>query len=147
MATFVATTASSGARLSDAQTAQRVLDRFFWDGDVRAVIRQDEQDGLARLYVYGYDWPGVWKLPDGIRWEDFEPDYDVDTVDAFEDFLFAMAPFLAEPLTVQAVGVENCRFPISACEWHVLPGADSIDVTGFRHSHPEESSATPSASP
>jgi hypothetical protein len=135
MATFVATTASNGARVKDADAAQRVLDRYVWDGGVEAVIRNDERDGTSRLCVYGTDWPAVWKLPTADYWNGFELDYDVDTGEIFEEFLRDIAPFLAEPLTVQTVGTEHCRFPISACEWHVLPGATTIEVAGFKHSH------------
>jgi hypothetical protein len=139
MATFMATTASNGPRVKDAAAAQEILDRYVWEGDVIAVIRTDEQPYLA---IYGYDWPGAWRVPDGVRRQDFEPDYNIDGGEGFEEFLNAVSPFLAEPLTVQCVGTENCRFPISACEWHVKPGASEIETNGFKHSLDETISAS-----
>jgi hypothetical protein len=51
--------------------------------------------------------------------------------EGFEDFLREVAPFLAEPLIVQAVGSENCRFPLAACQWLIEPGSKDIRCTGF----------------
>jgi hypothetical protein len=139
MATFIATTASNGARLKDAEAARRVVDRYCWDGDVEVAIQTDRS---AYLVVYGYDWPGCWKVPEGTEPDAFEPDFDQDTYDGFEAFLLDIAPHLAEPLTIQAVGTEKCRFPLSACAWHVRPGATEIEITGFQHSDSESSAAT-----
>lgn len=134
MATFVATTASNGPRLKDPEAARKVLERYCWDGDVQALIETDQSDGQAYLALYGYDWPGAWKLPDGANREDFAPDYDEDPDDGFTQVLLDIAPCLAEPLTVQAVGAEKCRFPLSACEWHIRPGGTEVEVQGFHHS-------------
>src|SRR2546427_939530 len=82
LATFMATTASNGPRLKDPAAAKQVLDRFYWECDVEAVIREEPEDGQAHLYVYGYDWPAAWKMPEGVSRSDFQPDYDVD--DGFE---------------------------------------------------------------
>ena len=70
----------------------------------------------------------------GADRDDFEPDYDVDSLEVFEDFLKELAPFLIEPLTIQAIGAEKCRFPLCAREWHVRPGATEIEETSFHHS-------------
>jgi hypothetical protein len=141
MATFLATTASNGPRLSDPEAAGHVLARYRWDGDTKAAIERDGADGPPCLALHGDDWPGAWKLPDGMTPERFEPDYDVDSYDGFEQFLRDIARCLAEPLTVQAVGFEGCRFPLAACEWHVRPGGTEVEVTGFRHSRDEPASA------
>ena len=66
--------------------------------------------------------------------ENYAPDYDEDPDDGFVQFLLDIAPCLAEPLTVQAVGAEKCRFPLSACEWHVRPDSTEVEVQGFHHS-------------
>ena len=132
MATFVATTASNGARLKDPEAVREILDRYFWDGDVTASIQTT--DGEESLVIYGYDRPGAWKIPDGVNQDEFEPDYDLDPCDGLEDFLKEVAPYLAEPLTVHAAGAEKCRFPLSACEWHIRPGETTIEVNGFNHS-------------
>jgi hypothetical protein len=137
MPTFIAVTACNGPRLSDPEGAQKVIERYCWDGDVVPVIRKDEAGRQSHLALHGYDWPGAWRIPDGVRKAEFEPDYDLDSADGFEEFLKELAPFLAEPLTVQAVGSERCRFPISACEWHVRPRDTVVEVSGFRYSIPE----------
>ncbi len=144
MATFVATTANNGPRLKDAEAARRVLERYSWDGEIEAVIETDPTNGQAYLALYGYDWPGAWKVPEGEHREEFVPDYDQDAYDGFEEFLRDIAPHLAEPLTVQAVGTEKCRFPLSACEWHVRPSAHEIEINGFEHGH-DEPAALPTA--
>jgi len=137
MATFIATTASSGPRLKDATAAKKVLERYYWDGDVQALIETDGPTGQPTLPLYGYDWPGAWKVPDGISPAEFVPDYDLDPGDGFEGFLRDIAPHLAESLTVQAIGFEKCRFPLSACEWHIQPDGTTIAISGFQHNHDE----------
>lgn len=134
MATFVATTASNSPKLKDPEATQKVLDRYLWDCDIVAVIEKDGPEGPAFLNVYGYDWPSVWKIPDGIERTNFEPDYINDPGEGFEDFRKDIAPFLAEPFTIQAIGAEKCRFPLAACEWRIKPGANTIEVTSFNHS-------------
>lgn len=134
MANFIATTASNGARLKNAEAAEQVLSRYCWDGDVQAVVETNLQDGKPYLVIFGYDWPGAWKIPDSVSPEDFEPDYDVDPGDGFAEFLREIASCLDEPLTVQAVGSEKCRFPLAACEWHIKPDTTEIEVCWFRHS-------------
>jgi hypothetical protein len=136
MATFMAVTACNGPRLSDSEGTQTVIERYYWDGNVVPVIRKDKTDGQSHLALHGSDWPGAWRIPDGTNKEKFEPDSKLDPTDGFEEFLKELAPFLAEPLTVQAVGSAKCRFPVSACEWHVRPGETAVEVTGFRYSIP-----------
>ena len=89
---------------------RKILDRYFWDSDVTASI--ETRDGQAQLEIYGYDWPGAWSIPDGANRDDFEPDYDIDPGDGLEDFLKEVAPYLAEPLTIQSVGSERCSLSV-----------------------------------
>jgi hypothetical protein len=131
MATFIATTASSRPRLTDREAAQDVLDRYHWDSDVTAAIEVDHDGRQAYLAINAYDWPGAYKIPDGIDPDDFEPEDDADPVAGFENFLRDIALYLAEPLTVQGIGAEKCRFPLAACEWHIKPGGTQIHVTCF----------------
>jgi hypothetical protein len=146
MATFVATTTSNGAALRDVEAARKLLDRYYWYGDVQAEIVGDDAEGQSYLSVYGHDWPGAWWIPDGVDKDAFVPDEDIDSGTGFEEFLAAIAPLLAEPLTIQAIGFENCRFPLSACEWHVKPGSTEVEVNGFRHScFPETDNEVPTA--
>ena len=134
MATFMATTASNSPRLKDPESARKVLERYFWDGDIEVTITTDSSDGQPRLMLYGYDWPGAYKIPDNVSRDEFEPDYNVEPYDGFQEFLRDIASHLVDPLTVQAVGSEKCRFPLSACEWHILPRGSKIEVNEFRHS-------------
>ena len=134
MATFVATTSSNGAGVTDPDAVQKILERYHFDGDLEARIETSRSDGNPYLSIWGYDWPGAFKVPDGVPPDDFEPDYDVDSLEVFEDFLKEVAPFLAEPLTIQAIGAEKCRFPLCAREWHIRPRAVDIEQTSFQHS-------------
>ena len=133
MATFIAATASNSPKLRDAVAAQRVLDRYHFDGDIEASVHADEPSGDRRLFFYGYDWPGAWRIPEGVKRDEFEPDYDVGSYAGFELFLKEMAPHLAEPFTIQAIGFERCRFPLSACEWHIGPDSTVIEINDFKH--------------
>jgi hypothetical protein len=48
--------------------------------------------------------------------------------------LAALAPHLATPLTVQAIEYEENEWaPVRACEWHVQPGATTVEVNQFLH--------------
>ena len=134
MATFIATTSSNGPIMKDADAARKILERYFFDGDLEARIDTTQPDGQPYLSICGYEWPGAFKIPEGVNMDDFEPDYEDDPSDVFEDLLKELAPFLDEPLTIQAIGAEKARFPLSACEWHVQPGDTKIEVLGFRHS-------------
>ena len=111
--------------VNNQQPGLQVLDAEIW---IHGKAGHDT--GQPCLSIYGGDWPGAWKIPDGVDKDNFELDYDADADEGFDEFLKAIAPCLAESLTIQSVGTENCRFPISACEWHVRPGA----INGFRHS-------------
>jgi hypothetical protein len=141
MATFIAITACNGPELRDPDEVQKLIERYSWDGEVVPFVRKDEGDGRAHLALHGYDWPGAWRIPDGTNAEEFEPDYDLHPADGFEEFLKEVTPLLAEPLTVQAIGSEHCRFPISACEWHVRPGDSAVEITGFKYSISEDANA------
>jgi hypothetical protein len=134
MANFIATTASNGAGLKDPDAVKKILERYVFDGDLTVEIETSQSSGQPYLSIYGYEWPGAFKVPDGVNRDEFEPDYDVEPLDIFEDFLKEVAPFLTEPLTVQAVGAIKCQFPLSATEWHIGPGDSEIEVSGFRHS-------------
>jgi hypothetical protein len=126
MATFIATTSSNEVRVTDADAVQRVLDRYYWDGDIQALL--DGPDSFKALVIFGYAWPAAWQLKEGAA----EPDWDEDSDEGFELFLLDIAPFLAEPLIVQAIGAEHCRFPLVAREWCIRPGDIEIETNGFR---------------
>jgi hypothetical protein len=71
--------------------------------------------------------------------EDFDPyneDLYQEGADGFVQFLREIAPHLADPLTVHAVGNIRCQFPLSACEWYVQPNATDVQVNEFRQGEP-----------
>ena len=70
MATFIAVTASNGPRLKNRKVAEQILERFLWDGDVEAVIRTDPPGRKPYLAICGYDWPGAWRIPEGVDRDD-----------------------------------------------------------------------------
>ncbi|MBM4073470.1 MAG: hypothetical protein FJ271_31785 [Planctomycetes bacterium] len=133
MADFMFATASNGPRLRDARTVQAIIGRHYFDWELEVGVEYDPTDDQQHLTIFGYGWPGAWEKPIGPLPKDWEPDFDGDGIDGFERFLKEVAAHLAEPLTVQSVGSVKCRFPLSACEWHVTPGAAEIEVNSFRH--------------
>jgi hypothetical protein len=140
MADFLPTTACNSARIKDHQTVDRIIAGYYFNDHLNVGTSFDAENGMPHLFIYGYCWPDAWKLPEGQSPEDFDPyssDAWDDSDDGFTKFLQEIAPYLLEPLTVQAVGAEKCRFPLAACEWHVRPGAKRLKIGGFRHCDPE----------
>jgi hypothetical protein len=105
MANFDATTASNGAKIKDGtkEAVEAIIDKYIFN-------ELTVQISDKYLEVYGYDWLNVGK--DGE---------DEDDMDFAQEFLEEIAPFLAEPLIIQCVGAEKCRFPLSAMEVKVNP--------------------------
>ena len=56
----------------------------------------------------------------------------------FEQLLKELAPYLIDPLTVQAVGHDECCFPFLAREWHIRPRSAEVEINGFQHSWDED---------
>lgn len=55
--------------------------------------------------------------------------------EGFVQMLLALVPYLSGPLTVQAIVYDAARGgPVDACEWHVTPGATTVEINRFRHS-------------
>src|SRR5262245_34369544 len=111
-------TVHNRARLRDQGSAREILGGYLWPGEVQATILTDPATGHAYLTISGFDWPEACRIPDDVSREEFEPS---DDADDFEQFLRELAPCLAEPLTVQAVGSEKLLLPLTACEWYVRP--------------------------
>jgi hypothetical protein len=136
MADFMATCASNDPKLKDHEAVEQIISRFYFDPNFNVGLNFDDKTGEPYLFIYGYRWPEAWKVPAGIAPDDFDP-YTEDVYeegnDGFIAFLRVIAPHLAEPLTVQAVGNIRCQFPLSACEWHVQPNATNVQVNEFRH--------------
>ena len=127
MANFVATTASSGARIKKEKRKEleAYLEGFSTDSeDVELVIEDGEEPTIE---IYGYGWFTVWEKVDNEEGEEEVVDFDTEKTD---EFLLGLAPFLAEPLIIQSVGNEKCRFPLAAWEYRVHPDG-KIEENGF----------------
>ena len=140
MADFMATCASNHPKLKDHAAIEQIISRYFFDPDFNVGVCFDENTGKPYLFLYAYQWPEAWKMPAGISPEDFDPytqDQYEDGAQEFIGFLLEIAPYLLEPLIVQAVGNVRCHFPLSACEWYAAPDATEVQLNEFRHGHSE----------
>jgi hypothetical protein len=148
MADFMAVTTCSHPRLKDHAEVEQILDRYFFDPDLSVGVSFDHDTGEPYLFLYGYAWPEAWRMPEGVTAETFDPYTDELYENGAPDFiqlLQEIAQHLAEPLTVQAVGSTKCRFPLSACEWHIEPGSSKVELNEFCHSDREEVVSAPEA--
>jgi hypothetical protein len=143
LADFIFATACNHPRVKDPKALLQIIDRYHFAWDTEVSVETDPTTNQEVLSIFGYGWPGAWKVPDGLDQEDCELDYEGEGIEGFEQFLTEMAPYLADPLTVQSVGSVQCRFPLSACEWHVQPNAEEVEVNAFRHCDQESDQETP----
>ena len=142
MADFVAVCASNRPRPNDPEAVRKILAAYHVDSDLRLGVEPHAQSHAPQLFLYGYAWPEAWKLPTGVAAEDFNPfddEYDELGAEGFAQLLRELALHLEEPLTVHAVGCIQCRFPLSACEWHIEPGATVVEINEFRYGSREPS--------
>lgn len=118
MANFIGVTASSGAKIkSDMLEALKALiEKYDFSGWPPTI--EETEDG-ACIQIDGYDWFDA----QPIESEDCESD--------FEGFLRELAPMLEEPLTIQCIGSEKCRFPLSAWECTVFPDGTIQEASFF----------------
>lgn len=140
MADFSPVTASNGPALKNVPAVEAILARYYLDPEFHIGVAYDHADGAPYLFVYGHVWPETWKLPEGVECDDFDPytsDLYEEGADGFVQLLKEIAPFLKEPLVVQAIGSIKCRFPLSASEWRIRPGAVQVEVNEFRFCEPE----------
>jgi hypothetical protein len=136
MADFIAVAASNGPRLTNPEAVAEILKTFNLDEDLNVGIDLDQETGNSSLYLYGFAWPEAWKLTEGVTLANFDPYADGVYELGAEEFvqlLKEVAPHLAEPLTVHAIGNTKCHFPLSACEWHIEPGGKEVELNEFRH--------------
>ena len=75
------------------------------------------------LVIYGYD-----VLVAHLMTDDGEADPDSDVT---AEFLEGLAPYLAEPLIIQAIENEKCCFPIVAQELKIYPDGQ-IEYNSFK---------------
>jgi hypothetical protein len=121
-------------RLREPSAARARLDRYALGEDVRVWIETDEDTRQQYLTICGDGWPRACRIVDGTypaeaAFEDAE-----DKGAGFEQLLKELATHLAEPLTVQAVGHDECFFPFAAREWHIYPGSAEVEINDFQHS-------------
>lgn len=127
MANSVYSTCSNGPKVK--ASVQDVLVRWWfgfedYDESVTAEIQKD-REGVDRLCICGYDYPSPRRLP--AKYFELDEDarhellcdlrFEVD-LDLY-GFLEEIAPHLEEPLEIQVVGFEKCRYPHLAQSWRV----------------------------
>jgi hypothetical protein len=125
MDTFWFMTRSNKPRLRDPTRVRQIIGKYWFDFDCAVEVEQGS-DGQHRLSIQGDGWPAAWLLPPDMLAEEFYPDFDTSGQEEFAAFLADIAPFLMEPLTVQAIGTADGEFPVSACEWRVEPNSASV---------------------
>ena len=118
MATFVGVTTSSGAKIKEEkiQELRTYLSMFNTAGEDGEMVHLEETS--FTIDIYGYGWLYVSRYIEGSVPEanDFEAEEY-----SLEEFLRGLAEFLKEPLIVQCIGNENCRFPLAAWECKIHP--------------------------
>ena len=122
MANFEGTTASNGARIVEGKEAelQEIISRYGF-GECSCDIQNTA--GGKELHIWGYDWLDI---------QHTDADYEDGGHDPCgEEFYQLIAPFLVEPLVIQCIGAENCRFPLSAMEVQVRPSG-AIEWNQFK---------------
>ncbi len=129
MSAFWFLTTSNKPRLRDLTAAQSIIAKYGFDFDCTVTIERDRL-GQPRLSIDGDGWPCAWLLPSGGARAKFVPDYATADGKEFPTFLAEIAPLLAEPLLVQAIGTVTGEFPLHACLWRADP-AGSVRVTDF----------------
>jgi hypothetical protein len=121
---------SNKPRLRDPTKVLQIMAKYWFDVECEALVEQDA-DGQHHLSIQGDGWPSAWLLPPGATPEDYYPDFDTPGQEEFAAFLTDIAPFLLEPLIVQAIGTATGEFPLSAGEWRVDPGSTMVTKTEF----------------
>ena len=119
MANLEAVTASNGAKIKRGKKdeLEKYLQKYYVDDGVTAHV---EEGNI--LVLYGYETLQAFPVTDG------EADYDTDVT---EEFLLGLAPYLAQPLIVQVISHEKCRFPLGAWEAKVHPDG-RVEFNGFK---------------
>ena len=140
MADFQATVASNGPQVKDVDSVEEIIARYVIDPDFHVGVNYDHDTGEPYLFMYGFAWPEAWRIPGGMTADEFDPyteeNYPVGA-DGFSQLLKELARHLKEPLTVHAIGLTPCRFPLAAAEWHVGVGSKKVKLTEFRHGYRE----------
>lgn len=111
MATLQTTTASNWPAIDSASVAEMevIIDEYAFVGnweDLTVAVRESTDDD-SRLALYGY---AAFEASKPILDENEDP---IDWEHGYtEEFLERLAPHLEEPLVVETIGHEKCRFPL-----------------------------------
>jgi hypothetical protein len=126
MANFLSVTASNGAEVKEdkIQELKKYLSTFATNGEDGDMVQIEETP--FKIYIYGYDWFQAHRYNEDSVNE--EIDFDTEVT---EEFLIGLAEFLKEPLIVQYIGHEKCRFPLAAWEYKVYPNG-KLEHNGFK---------------
>jgi hypothetical protein len=125
---FMFATACNKPRLRDPTKARDIIGRYRFDWDLSVEIETDT-NGEHRLTIHGEGWPGAWRIPPECKPDEFEPNFA--GISDFEGLLEELAPCLADPLIVQAIGTVTGLFPLLANEWSISPGSRLIQRRDF----------------
>ena len=131
MATLQTTTASNWPVIDSAAVAEveALIDEYVFVGnweDLTVAVRESEDDD-PRLALYGY---AVFEASKPVLNDDGEL---VDREHGYtEEFLERLAPHLEEPLVVEMIGHEKCRFPLIGIQWTAWPGG-TVQYDSFDH--------------
>ena len=131
MATLQTTTASNWPTIPSAAVAEveAIIDEYAFVGnweDLTVAVRESEDDD-SRLALYGY---AAFEASKPILDDDGEP---VDREHGYtEEFLERLAPHLEEPLVVETIGHEKCRFPLIGGQWTAWPDG-TVRYDSFDH--------------
>lgn len=133
MATLRAITASNWPQIDpDAVDAiEAIIDDYGFHGTFDkltvTVASSDEDDEDPHLEVYGYAAFEATKPLTDKHGTPIDREYSYT-----EKFLQRLAPHLQEPLVVETVGYETCRFPLLAGQWVAWPDG-TVAYNSFDH--------------
>lgn len=123
MATLQSITASNWPKV-DSDLAEEILDQWDFIGH-HTDLSVDVDDDESRLKLFGYCSFEPYPMD-----EVDHPDERYDFVDA-RLFLEEITEALEEPMIVQSICHEKCRFPLGGCSWIATPDGE-VDFRSFR---------------
>lgn len=130
---------TNGAKIKDEVAVGRVLD----ERDIRPPMAVVRNAGAARLTLGEGELPDVLEWPSAVYADEMPSPYEFDDDDLLEDaelevhedkgeqgfidLLVALAPYLDEPLIIQAAEFNTAGEFYRAAEWTVRPGATAVE--------------------